>query len=136
MEFEFEKEEQIDEPCPVCNGVGKYGKVNEVCFHCKGKGTTKWPKRCKGDCAACPEEPRNPMFKVGDLFIVDSPGINADGSKGKIVKIKYTPCTGNYYSGEINGVDFGDSDRNMKNRGGPILKKIGHEKQLSQQTLI
>ena len=74
------------------------------------------------------------MFKVGDLFVVDAPGIQADGSKGKIVNIEYTPCMGNYYNGEINGVNFGDSDHNIKIRGGrPIFKIIGSS---IQQTLI
>ena len=124
----------------MCKGVGIYHSkiddIKETCSHCNGKGTTKWPKRCKVDCSKCPEAPKNPLFKVGDMFVVDAPGINADGSKGIVTGVDYSPCRGNYYHCEIDGVNFGDSDRNIRLRGKPIFKIIGRQKTLVQQTLI
>ncbi len=135
MEFEFEKEEMVDQTCVMCKGVGIYESkidgIKETCSHCKGKGTTKWPKRCKGDCSICPEAPKNPLFKVGDIFVVDAPGINADGSKGIVTGVDYSPCRGNYYYCKIDGVNFGDSDANIRIRGKSILKLMGMQQTLS-----
>lgn len=122
--FEFEKEEMADQVCQICKGAKIYDK--KTCFHCKGKGTTKWPKRCGNDCSKCSFPLINPKFIVGDRFVVVAQGIGATGQKGTITEVKYEPCTGNYYTGKLDdGIIFGDSDANAKVGGGYSIEKIG-----------
>jgi len=97
---------------------------------------TGWPIRCGHDCSTCDEIPPEgylPRFKVGDRFVVDSPGIGADGEKGTVRKIKYIPCRGYSYDAElgISKTFFNTNDKNFE-ISGQNWKKIGREKTLME----
>jgi len=89
-----EHEEVIDELCLICKGISTKG---EVCHHCNDVGTTKWPKRCGGDCSQCEFPPENPKYAVGDTITYGVSG------KAKITSITYQPCWGNVYNYEGGG---------------------------------
>lgn len=90
---------------------------------------TKWPKRCKGDCAKCKERevPIDPIFKVGERVMMDAPGLAGNGTIAVITEIDYMPCFGNDYRAGI----LNDNDHNIRLSGKSILKRIGSEKKIT-----
>ena len=132
-------EELIDKICIVCRGTKNW--EGKTCFHCEGKGTTQWPKRCPGDdvrkkgitCGeGCKFPPDNPRFGIGDRIIIDAPGLMGHGRKGTVKEIYYQPCFGNHYDCMLDdGVPFNENDGNDHGNG-LMIRKIGRDTTLGE----